>query len=106
MVTDGTNVVKVATILDKNRQMMVEEITHYIQISTACLHHILTSLLKKQRVLVCCVPHLLKAKQKQADLTIAMELLVHFDSKGEALLKCIVDIDEMWTRDFDPELKI
>ncbi len=87
--------------------MIVEEIAHHTQISTASVHYILTGLLKKQSVGMLGSPSVYSRteEQKQECLIIAMELLVHFYREGETFLKCIVAIGEMWTRDFEPELK-
>ncbi len=104
MVTDDTSEVIVVTILDKDRRMTVKEIAYCTQISRATMHCILTSFLEKGRVSAHWVPHLLIAEQKQPCLITATELLTHFH-RGEMFLKCTVAIDEMRTRDFEPELK-
>ncbi len=50
--TNNANPVIVAMILDEDCRITVEQIVHSTPISTASLHHILTGLLEKRRVLV------------------------------------------------------
>ena len=102
---DDQCVERVFQILEEDRRMTCEEITHSAGISRASAYPILTGRLHKRRIAARWVPHDLSEEQKCRRLEIAQQLLHRFREEGNEFLQKVVAIDENWIRDFEPELK-
>jgi len=85
--------------------MTCEEIAHCVGISRASAYPILTERLHKRRNAARWVPHDLSGEQKCRRVEIAQHLLYRFREEVNNFLQNVVAIDEMWIRDFEPELK-
>lgn len=103
--TDATSAAIVATIIDEDRRMTLEEIACEANISKASVAYIMKEMLKKRKISARWVPHSLSPEQREQRVVIATQLLDRFHREGEDFLKRIVAIDESWIRDFEPELK-
>ena len=88
-----------------DRRMTCEEIAHCFGISRASAYRILTEHLHKRRNAARWVPHDLSGAQNCRRVEIAQHLLHRFREEVNKFLQNVVAIDEMWIRDFEPELK-
>ena len=102
---DDQCVERVFQILEEDRRMTCEEITHSAGISRASAHRILTERLYKSQIAARWVPHDLSEEQNCGHLEIAQQLLHRFHEEGNEFLQKVVAIDGTWIRDFEPELK-
>ena len=103
--TDDKCVERVLQILEVARRMTCEWIAHCAGISRASAYRILTERLHKRRNAARWVPHDLSGEQKCRRVEIAQQLLYRFREEGKNFLQNLVAIDEIWIRDFEPELK-
>ena len=104
-VTTDENVEKVKDLLDEDKRFTCEEIAERIGIGHNSVHHILTAILGKRKIVARWVPHHLSDDQKTCRMTISAQHLARFRREGDLFLKRIVAIDESWMRDYEPELK-
>jgi len=102
---DDQSVERVFQILEEDRRMTREEISHCAGISRASAYRILTERLHKRRIAAWWVPQYLSEEQKCRRVEIAQQLLHGFREEGNEFLQKVVPIDETWIRDFKPELK-
>jgi len=98
-------VVIVSTPLEDNRHKSCEEIAHEANMSTASVFRIVTQTLQKRKVAAKWIPHQLSKEQKAARKRVAEELPRRYEAEGEQFLNRTVAIDEIWIRDFEPQLK-
>jgi len=103
--TDDQSVKRVLKILAEDRRMTCEETANCAGISRASAYRILTERLHKRRNAARWVPHDLSEEQKCRRVQIAQQLLHRFREEGNEFLQKVVPIDEIWIRDFEPELK-
>jgi hypothetical protein len=103
--TDERSVKLVVEFHAQDRRATCEEISRATGISPTSVFHILTNNLQNRKICARWVPHCLTAEQKQKCLETATLLKQRFNVEGQAFLYRIVAIDEMWVRDFEPELK-
>jgi len=94
----------VADFLAQDRRATCEEISQAARISPTSEFRILTNDLQKKN---CArwVPHCSTAEQKQKSQEIVTLLKRRLKVEDQAFLYRIVAVDEMWVRDFGPELK-
>lgn len=102
---EATNASIVATIIDEDRRLTLEEIAQEANLSKTSVQRIMKEMLQKRKICARWVPHCLNEEQRARRVEVATQLLNRYEAEGEGFLKRIVAIDETWIRDFEPELK-
>lgn len=102
---DNTSMAIIASVLEEDRHVTCEEIARESGIPKSSVHRILTEVLEKIMVAAQWVPRQLSDDQRVQRMEIATQLFARFQQEGDVFLKRIVAIDEIWMRDFEPELK-
>ena len=105
IITDGFYTVKVAELLNSDRQITCDDIAQELGISHGSVHTILTECLNMIKIAAHWVPHCLSKVGKDRRVKICTQLLHQYHNEAENMLKRVVAIDETWIRSFEQELK-
>ena len=76
-----------------------------LEINVGSVHFILQNLLKMRKVSARWQPHRLMPEQAERCLTIATQLLYHYDLVGQDFSKRIVADDLTWIRSYKPKMR-
>ena len=101
---DDTSVIIISTLLEDQR-ISCEEIAHEANMSTTSVFRIVAQTLQKRKVSAKWGLHQLNEEQKATRKRVAEELLQRYEAEGEQFLNKIIDTDETWIQDFEPQLK-
>ena len=76
-----------------------------VGIAPSSIHHILTNILGKRKIVAKWIPHLLSEEQRQARRIICSSHFWRHRREGDGFLQRIIACDETWAYAYHPELK-
>ena len=88
-----------------DRRNTCEELAQELEISVGSVHFILRNRLKMRKFSARWLPHRLRPEQAERRLTIAIQILCHYDSEGQDFLERIVAVNETLIRSYEPEMR-
>ena len=105
MLNNKNNVLKIKTLIDRNRRITVRELASCIDLFVGNVHRIIHNQLGMRRNAARRIPRSLNKDQKQARVSAAQYFLQTFQSERQQFLDRIVTVDETWVSTFDPKTK-